>query len=387
MSDFYREFRDGLPANVAKWAQQPRVENEIRNIFRAAVEAIPPTNGAMYEAMLHAAQDTPGAWRPFWLDTIKAVRAIFVRRKGGYPDSEQLGSIEDEPEERGDLGETGWFDFLTRLSPDVEAWAYSNGFLMTIHNRLGREVRRRERVGWPTKFFYTAAPPHFDHEYVETVDTFTIPSGPYGGTYRKIKMSAPDDRTLAVQIHYQKGRYNSGLYQLDEVDPRQHRADWEDMNPTMAAGLRTGASWAAKAYGKEKMTDPLSGAVGAASVISIYALSRLANSYRINLNEMLARLAIRAFGDEVSRAAVTALVKNYRAPAPVGPLTWAERRYINLYLDPADFDDIPTVRAILSAALHELREQGAIRPAVLRFVADCTIRSSDGAPAARAGEP
>lgn len=86
--------------------------------------------------------------------------------------------------------------------------------------RLYRMRRTRDASAAlaPALVGYTTAPEGYDHDYVKTVETFTIVGGRKDLNWRKIEVYDLDRFQ-----NYQLPRYSSGLYGFQENDPREEQ--------------------------------------------------------------------------------------------------------------------------------------------------------------------
>lgn len=220
------QFRDSLPADLREWLARPHHTEAVRDAFRVAVRAIPASNQGMFAKLYDAIHHVPDAWREFYQATLKRVRFTHMRLEQRLPllPGEEIEPDFENYDGPGDL--PGWARFVRDLPSDVEEWADKHNILSTLFNRVAREADRRRKEVYVSKAFYTNAPENYD-QYVETVETFTIPPGAFGGTYRKVVFREPDERRLATSIKYQLGRYNSGFYPMFEEDPRKTRAEYD----------------------------------------------------------------------------------------------------------------------------------------------------------------
>jgi len=133
-------------------------------------------------------------------------------------------AIERATEVIGDLG--------VAMSDALSAWATRDERTIAriqrvVANALFRVYRSKRRPGdvaaalAPALVGYTTAPEDYDHDYVRTIETFTIPDigGKKDRRWRKIEVY-----DLARFQNFQVPRYHSGFHGFQERDPREeHR--------------------------------------------------------------------------------------------------------------------------------------------------------------------
>lgn len=133
-------------------------------------------------------------------------------------------AMERATEVIGDLG--------VAMSDALSAWATRDERTIAriqrvVANALFRVYRSKRRPGdvaaalAPALVGYTTAPEDYDHDYVRTIETFTIPDigGKKDRRWRKIEVY-----DLARFQNFQVPRYHSGFHGFQEIDPREeHR--------------------------------------------------------------------------------------------------------------------------------------------------------------------
>jgi len=69
---------------------------------------------------------------------------------------------------------------------------------------------------------YTTAPEDYDYSYVTTLETFKLPQFGSFTTWRKVRIDASN-----YHVPYQCRRYQSGIHEVRDEDPRSTRLHFQ----------------------------------------------------------------------------------------------------------------------------------------------------------------